>query len=49
VGVSFYFSRSCLGAWKDSALMEIDISMVTEIENHEAIGDFFKGFALQAS
>ncbi|OBT98270.1 hypothetical protein VE01_03135 [Pseudogymnoascus verrucosus] len=25
------------------------ISMVTMIENHESIGDFFKGFALQAS
>jgi hypothetical protein len=24
----------------------LDISMVTAIDNHEAIGDFFKGFAL---
>jgi hypothetical protein len=23
-----------------------DVSMVTAIDNHEAIGDFFKGFAL---
>lgn len=27
--------------------MEIDISMITGIENHDAIGDFFGGFALR--
>lgn len=26
--------------------MEIDISMITEMENHEVIGNFFAGFAL---
>lgn len=30
-----------------TVLMETDISMVTGIENHEAIGDFFGGFALR--
>lgn len=25
--------------------MDIDISMVTGVENHEAIGNFFGGFA----
>lgn len=45
----FLFSPDYVGAWKDTALMEIDISMITKIENHEAIGDFFRGFALRAS